>query len=209
MGGELMDLPKTTTPRISRRSAAVMAIVCSLVLSAPAGAQVGSTTRPKPFAAFSASAQSLRDSAVARARAQVGKRYRLGGESPERGFDCSGLVRYVMSALGVEVPRVSWQQAGTGLAVARDTSDLRPGDLLTFGRGKRVSHVGIYVGNGRYVHASSMGGRVMEVPLARSGRKVKPWLGVRRLVADSLLAETPAPATQATAPVTSGSGANQ
>ncbi|HEY0997149.1 MAG TPA: C40 family peptidase [Gemmatimonadaceae bacterium] len=204
-----MDLPKTTTQRISRRPAAILAIACSLVLSAPAGAQVGNAARPKPFAAFSNSAQALRDSAVARARAQVGKRYRLGGESPERGFDCSGLVRYVMSALGVPVPRVSWQQAGVGLAVARDTSDLRPGDLLTFGRGKRVSHVGIYVGNGRYVHASSMGGRVMEVPLARSGRKVKPWLGVRRLVADSLLAETAAPPAQAATPTTSTGSANQ
>ncbi len=207
-----MDLPKTTPQRISRRSAAVMAIVCSLVLSASAGAQVDNSARPKPFTAFSNSAQTLRDSAVARARAQVGTRYRIGGESPDRGFDCSGLVRYVMTALGVQLPRVSWQQAGAGLAVARDTADLRPGDLLTFGRGKRVSHVGIYVGNGRYVHASSKGGRVMEVPLARSGRRVKPWLGVRRLVADSLVAETPAPApaaTRAATPASSMGGENQ
>ncbi|MHB1265360.1 MAG: C40 family peptidase [Gemmatimonadaceae bacterium] len=206
-----MDSPKTTSLRIRRRPAAIMAIVGSLVLSAPAGAQVGHPARPKPFTAFSNSAQALRDSAVARARAQVGKRYRIGGESPERGFDCSGLVRYVMTALGVSVPRVSWQQAGVGLAVARDTASLRPGDLLTFGRGKRVSHVGIYVGDGRYVHASSKGGRVMEVPLARPGRKVKPWLGVRRLVVDSLVAETPSPAPAAprATPATSTGGENQ
>lgn len=205
-----MDLPKTTSQRIPRRTAAIMAIACSLALADPAGAQAGSSARPGPFTAFSNSAQGLRDSAVARARAQIGKRYRLGGESPERGFDCSGLVRYVMSAVGVQVPRVSWQQAGIGLAVARDTSDLRPGDLLTFGRGKRVSHVGIYVGDGRYVHASSKTGRVMEVPLARSGRKVKPWLGVRRLVADSLLAESPElGSARAPAPTSSTGGENQ
>jgi len=56
--------------------------------------------RRAPFAAFSASAMTLRDSLVALARAQVGRRYRLGGTTPERGFDCSGLVQYVMNALG-------------------------------------------------------------------------------------------------------------
>src|SRR3954464_11025442 len=55
----------------------------------------------KPFAAFSASAHNIRDSIVSLARAQVGTRYVRGGTSPDRGFDCSGLVRYVLSALQV------------------------------------------------------------------------------------------------------------
>ena len=193
-----MDFFSTTPQRSSRRSAALVAVACSIVLSAPAGAQVGDAVRPKPFTALSNSAQALRDSAVSRARAQVGKRYRFGGESPRSGFDCSGLVRYVMAAVGVGLPRTSWQQASVGLPVAKDTSELRPGDLLTFGRGKRVSHVGIYVGNGRYIHASSKGGRVMESPLNRPpSPKIKRWLGVRRLVGDSLPTEKAALADKA------------
>lgn len=130
---------------------------------------------------------SLRDSLVAIARAQVGTRYIRGGTSPESGFDCSGLVRYVMSALHVSLPRTAAQQARSGLAVARDTAGLRPGDLLTFGRGKRgVSHIGIYIGGGRYVHASSGSGRVIESTIDRpQSPLIRAWKGVRRVVAGS------------------------
>ena len=130
---------------------------------------------------------SVRDSLVSIARAQVGTKYIRGGQSPERGFDCSGLVRYVMAALQVNLPRTARQQATSGLAVGRDTTRLRPGDLLTFGKGKRgVSHIGIYVGNGRYVHASSVAGRVIESDLGRtSSPLVRAWRGVRRVVAGS------------------------
>ena len=124
--------------------------------------------RPKPFAMFSISALTMRDSLVAIARAQVGKRYQLGGASPDRGFDCSGLVKYVLHALQVDVPRTSREQSRVGAAIPRDPNQLRPGDLLLFGKPKDgVSHVGIYVGNGRFVHASSVAGRVIESPLDR------------------------------------------
>lgn len=136
-----------------------------------------------PFAAFSASAQRLRDSLVTIARAQVGRRYRTGGTTPDQGFDCSGLVRYVLAALAVDVPRTSAQQARQGLAISRDTAALRPGDLLTFGSSRRISHIGIYVGDGRFVHASSVAGRVIESPLNRQARRVKPWQGARRVIA--------------------------
>src|SRR3982751_2555673 len=117
----------------------------------------------KPFASYSASAQSLRDSVVQMAKAQVGTRYRMGGTSPEKGFDCSGLVKYVMAALNLDVPRTAKLQAKQGLAVNKDTSRLLPGDLLTFGKTKKssVSHIGIYIGDGRYIHASSIAGRVV------------------------------------------------
>ena len=139
---------------------------------------------PAPFAAFSASAQALRDSVVALARAQIGYRYRMGGQSPDRGFDCSGLVRYVMAALSIDLPRTANQQARVGRDVPRDTAQLRPGDLLTFGKGKRVTHIGIYVGNGRMVHASSKAGRVIETDLLRKSHPlIKPWRGARSLVA--------------------------
>ena len=146
---------------------------------------------PKPFEAFSNSAVAIRDSVVQMARAQVGKRYRFGGVSPDKGFDCSGLVQYVMTALNLKVPRTARQQATQGLPLGRDTSTLLPGDLLTFGKGKKgsISHIGIYVGNGRFVHASSVAGRVIESPINRPvSPLIKIWREARRVLAsdDSL-----------------------
>jgi cell wall-associated NlpC family hydrolase len=84
-------------------------------------------------------------------------RYKRGGRSPTTGFDCSGFVRYVFrQGIGAELPNTSSAQFHTGLAVARD--ELRGGDLVFFRtRGKRVSHVGIYLGEGRFIHAPSSG----------------------------------------------------
>jgi len=152
--------------------------------------------RPRPFKAWSVSAQAFRDSIlVSVARSALGTRYVRGGQSFEGGFDCSGLVRYIMTALDVSVPRTAAEQAATGIALARDTTRLRPGDLLTFGKNPRdVSHVGIYLGNGRYVHASSVAGRVIESDIDRAASPlIKVWRGARRMltVADS----TTAPAT--------------
>ena len=136
----------------------------------------------KPFARFSESVHSVRDSLVSVARAQVGTRYVFGGTTPN-GFDCSGLVKYVMAAMRVDLPRTAAQQARIGSEVSRDR--LRPGDLLTFGKGKRgVSHIGIYVGEGRYIHASPRAGRVIESDLSRtSSPLIRAWRGVRRVVA--------------------------
>lgn len=119
----------------------------------------------------------VRDSIVTLARQQIGTPYRLGATSPERGFDCSGLVVYVMNHLGISLPRTAALQARVGQEVVRDKSQLRAGDLLTFGRGSRISHVGIYIGNGRYIHASSGLGQVTETTVPTSTW----WRGVRRL----------------------------
>jgi cell wall-associated NlpC family hydrolase len=164
-----------------------------IVLLAGSAATAGAQARKpaldshKPFAAWSESVHSVRDSLVRIARAQVGTKYVAGGTSPEHGFDCSGLVKYVMAALNVKLPRTASQQATTGLAIVRDTNQLRPGDLLTFGKSKRgVSHVGIYIGNGRYVHASSGAGRVIESDIGESRSSlVRAWRGVRRVVMGS------------------------
>ena len=138
----------------------------------------------KPFAAFSQSALSLGDSIVAVARRQIGRRYVTGGKSPSRGFDCSGLVQYVAAALHIALPRTAHEQAHVGEPLPRDTSEMRPGDLVTFGRGKAgISHIGIYAGNGRFIHASVAAGRIIETNLLRpwaAGKK--RWRGVRRLV---------------------------
>lgn len=143
---------------------------------------------PKPFAALSKSTLSLRDSVVALARAQIGKRYILGGKSPSRGFDCSGLIQYIVSALHISLPRTAREQAHAGVAVPKDTAELLPGDLVTFGKGKQVTHIGIYVGDGRMIHASTKAGRVIETKLIRPPAPgIKPWKGARRLALDSVV----------------------
>lgn len=183
-----------SAPLLRRVLLAALAATLLLVPSARAAAQEGVRVQPPytpaaPFAAFSRSALALRDSLVARARAQLGKRYRHGGETPTRGFDCSGLVAYVLASLNLTVPRTANDQAAAGSEVVRDTAELRPGDLLTFGHGKRITHIGIYVGNGRFVQASSRAGRVVETPLLRAPAPgIKPWMGVRRLVAADTVA---------------------
>lgn len=149
----------------------------------------------KPFAAFSASVERLRDSVVAKARGSVGTRYKLGGSKPGVGLDCSGLVRYAMSMLDMALPRTAQGQSQVGAEVPKDIAALKPGDVLTFGRGKRVSHVGIYVGDGKMVHASTSQRRVIETALNKRNPLIRQWKGVRRFVdtstvrmRDSLLA---------------------
>lgn len=87
-------------------------------------------------------------------------RYRHGGRAPKTGFDCSGFVQYVYQhALGVDLPDNSASQYRDGAQVARN--ELRTGDLVFFHiRGKRVSHVGIYLDDGRFIHSPSTGKRV-------------------------------------------------
>jgi len=103
---------------------------------------------------------------LSKAMSLLGTPYRWGGESTD-GFDCSGLVGYVYrSVLGMELPRVSRQMATTGEAV--DRSSLAPGDLVFFGLRGRVTHVGIYVGEGRFLHAPSRGKDVRVDSLASS-----------------------------------------
>ncbi len=89
--------------------------------------------------------------AAALAHEQLGKPYRWGGNGPDH-FDCSGLVCYVYSTLGVDLPRTSRQQASAGRHV--DRGDLRPGDLVFFRiNGGGIDHVGVYQGRDRFVHA--------------------------------------------------------
>jgi cell wall-associated NlpC family hydrolase len=94
-----------------------------------------------------------------RALSLVGTPYRYGGNTPEGGFDCSGLVTYIYSdMLARRLPRTSAELALAGPAVA--LRRMATGDLVIFGEGSAVSHIGIYVGEGRFVHAPSSGGTV-------------------------------------------------
>lgn len=89
-----------------------------------------------------------------------------------------------MSVLRIELPRTANEQATQGVQVAMDPAVLKPGDLLTFGRGKRVSHIGVYVGQGRFVHASTSKKQVVEASIEQPNTWFrKNWVGVRRLVA--------------------------
>lgn len=95
-----------------------------------------------------------------KALALLGTPYRWGGTDPDKGFDCSGLVGYVFrNALGIELPRVSrdMAKASNPGELITDRAKLAAGDLVFFGRKGRVNHVGIYVGEGQFVHAPSRG----------------------------------------------------
>jgi cell wall-associated NlpC family hydrolase len=96
-----------------------------------------------------------------RAIALVGTPYRYGGNTPDAGFDCSGLVDYVFSDVaGIALPRTA-DDIGRIDAPDVGRGDLQSGDLVFFHpRGRRISHVGIYVGEGRFVHAPNEGGTV-------------------------------------------------
>jgi len=92
------------------------------------------------------------DTVLVNAIAQIGKPYRWGGESPQTGFDCSGLIQYVVTQAGVPVPRSSYAQAAALPAVS--PKRIRPGDLVFFNTtGQPFSHVGIYIGGEQFVSA--------------------------------------------------------
>lgn len=96
---------------------------------------------------------------VSVAKRYLGARYVFGGSSP-RGFDCSGFAKYVYSQIGVSLPRTASEQATKGLAI-RNVSDLKAGDLVFFETyAPGISHVGIYIGDGKFIHASNPKGGV-------------------------------------------------
>ncbi|MBL0939187.1 MAG: C40 family peptidase [Gemmatimonadaceae bacterium] len=171
-------------------------VAASVAVAVPASAQDAKhDTKPelklesrKPFAAFSESAERMRDSIVSKARSSLGTRYKLGGTKPGIGLDCSGLVRYAMSMLDMVMPRTAQGQSKIGSEIPKDVAALKPGDVLTFGRGARISHVGIYVGDGKMIHASTSQRRVIETALNKRNPLIRQWKGVRRLVDSSTYA---------------------
>ena len=145
------------------------------------------TSNPSgPFARLAGPVVLHPDSIVEVSRALLGVRYQWAGSSPDRGMDCSGLVKFVLAHFGVSLPHSSAMMARLGLPVAHDSSEIRPGDLLFFSkpRSTRISHVAIYSGDGRIVHASPGQRKVVETPLRSLGRSVV-LRHVRRL-ADSV-----------------------
>jgi cell wall-associated NlpC family hydrolase len=96
-----------------------------------------------------------------RAIALVGTPYRWGGNTPDGGFDCSGLVDYIYrNAAGLALPHSSREMSELNGERVRRMTDLMSGDLVFFGGNTGISHVGVYVGKGRFVHAPNTGGTV-------------------------------------------------
>ncbi len=138
-------------------------------LSVTLGCAGSPTTRPEAThsAADRAALQGLEGSrrhVVATAHAMLGQPYRYGGTRPSRGFDCSGLVYYTHGKAGLEVPRTSQAQLKAARPIAM--SRIRPGDLVFFEIGSKPGHVGIYIGNGEFIHAPSSGKRVTKTRLS-------------------------------------------
>lgn len=127
----------------------------------------------------------LTASVVETALGVMGTPYQWGG-TDDNGFDCSGLIQYAYGQQGIVLPRISRDQMRMGTAVARNVAALRPGDILGFSaeRSSQITHVGLYVGDGRFIHSSSSGVKLSSL---RSGNGDSRWwrdrwVGARRIV---------------------------
>ncbi|ODV41605.1 peptidase P60 [Cupriavidus sp. UYMMa02A] len=186
-------------------AAARLPLVCAaaLLLAACAGAPTSrhaSRTPGKPMIDPSAGLEEISIQAMS----LVGTPYRYGGNTPDSGFDCSGLVRYVVArAANVNLPRTTEAMGTRGSAL--DRSEVASGDLVFFNTtGRANSHVGIYVGQNRFVHAPSTGGTVRLEDMGKAYWASR-YNGARRVVAAvnqplPALPASPAP-VQAPAPV--------
>lgn len=117
-------------------------------------------------------------------------RYVYGGQNPATGFDCSGFVRYVFAqAAGMHLPRNSAAQYRAGRKITR--ADLKPGDLVFFhthGRRHRVTHVGIYISDGRFIH-SPTSGKSVEISSLHNAYWARHFVGAKRPQAMALVAD--------------------
>lgn len=130
----------------------------------------------------------LRESVVATAKEAMGRPYLWGGTGADgTGFDCSGLIQHAYLQHGIALPRTSREQAKEGRAISRKLASLREGDVLTFSNsGDAVTHVGLYIGEGQFIHSASRGVQVSVLsgddPYGRWW--YNRWVGVRRVLED-------------------------
>ncbi len=144
-----------------------------------------STLPPELPKAETAPVGERRAEALLQALLTLGLDYRYGGSSPETGFDCSGLVAHVFrEAYGIRLPQNARAQSEYGVRVS--LAELRAGDLVFYNTLNRpFSHVGIYLGDGRFVHAPKTGAQVRVEPI-RGSYWMKRFDGARRIEATSL-----------------------
>ncbi len=136
-----------------------MTRACGLGAAALMIVLTGCASAPEvPDRATARASDDVAAQAVMHAKAMLGKPYRYAGDTPA-GFDCSGLVKYSYGRAGISLPRDT--QSQRHMSVLISTRSLREGDLLFFDQeGKKRSHVGMYIGNRRFIHAPSSGGKV-------------------------------------------------
>jgi len=166
----------------SDRTRILTASLASALLFAPLAAAESDSARQSASQASAVSAtvwHGAQDLAIY-ALGLIGVDYRFGGTTPERGLDCSGLVRYVFQQVtGVMLPRTSQEISRLGEKIP--VAELMPGDLVFFNtRRLQFSHVGIYLGEDRFIHAPRQGGEVEIVTLSK-GYWQKRFDGARRL----------------------------
>lgn len=144
----------------------------------------GPTVRPPRVAEGAGDAALLRNAVVATAMEVMGSPYRWGGEG-EGGFDCSGLIQFAYGEHGLILPRTSRDQARMGSRVNLTIADLRPGDILGFSEsGGGVTHVGLYVGDGMFIHSSSSGVTLSSLTSPEGDGRwwQQRWVQARRLI---------------------------
>lgn len=120
------------------------------------------------------------DLILSQAMALLGVPYKKGGNTPETGFDCSGFVRHIYeTSIGRLLPRRAEEQALTTQKI--DRNELNPGDLVFFNTMRRTfSHVGIYIGDGKFIHAPSTG-KTIRIDDLRAAYWTKRFTGARRV----------------------------
>ena len=183
------EKPLTLTTVIARMQAGTTASLVDAL--PPGGTQFGSgrpggempgnaIVVPETKVSFVDRASANVQNAIEQAMDLIGIRYRRGGTSPETGFDCSGFVGHVFKeGLGLYLPHSSREISKAGEVV--DKRELQPGDLVFFNTMRRAfSHVGIYLGDNRFVHAPRSGGKV-RIEDMREGYWAKRYNGARRI----------------------------
>ena len=173
--------------RPGRNAARLSLLALAALLTACAG-NPPAKEPSNPFPIVDGSADDVLISAIG----LVGTPYRYGGNTPESGFDCSGLIGYVYrNSAGISLPRSTREMIGVR-APSVGRNQLQSGDLVFFATngGGQVSHAGIYVGEGRFVHAPSSGGTVRLDYLSQAYWQ-KSYLGAKRVLAARQLARQP------------------
>ena len=139
---------------------------------------ISTSIKPSVEALQNSTGKSVASRIVETSKQYIGCPYLWGGTTP-KGFDCSGFMQYIFKANGVSIPRTSGEQYYFGTKVSK--SNLQPGDLVFFNTsGKGVSHVGMYIGNGQFIHSGTKNGVI--IANLFSNYWMNLYLGARRVV---------------------------